>query len=164
MMLRLAFTVLTLSCLGGCKEAAPELPPHVLDERYTRDTLIVEADDGRRHELTIWLATTVEQQRNGLMNIYDLPSDAGMLFVYPQPGIRSIWMKNTYIPLDLVYARADGSVSSIVHDAKPLTLASRGSSEPVKYVLELNAGAARRLNIGTDSQLIWSPPAILDGQ
>ena len=64
-----------------------------------------------------------------------------------------MWMKNTYIPLDLVFARADGTVSSVIHDTQPLSLESQKSIEPVNYVLELNAGAARRLNIGRKSRL-----------
>ena len=67
-----------------------------------------------------------------------------------------MWMKNTYIPLDMVFARADGTVSSVVSDTVPQTLHSHSSTEPVRFVLELNAGTARRLGIGARSRLIWS--------
>jgi uncharacterized membrane protein (UPF0127 family) len=66
-----------------------------------------------------------------------------------------MWMKNTYISLDLVFARKDGSVSSVIHAAQALSLTSRPSIEAVNYVLELNAGVARRLNIGNKSRIEW---------
>ena len=90
------------------------------------------------------------------MFVRKLPLTTGMLFVYDGNEQRSIWMKNTYISLDIVYARADGSVSSVIHDTEPLSLRSLVSVEPVQYVLELNAGVARRFKIGTGSRLIWN--------
>jgi len=65
-----------------------------------------------------------------------------------------MWMKNTYIPLDMVFMRSNGSVSSVIHRAEPHTLLSRASIEPVRYVLELNAGTARRMGIGSRSRII----------
>ena len=56
---------------------------------------------------------------------------------------------------DAVFARADGTVSSVIHDTRPLSLTSQSSVEPVNYVLELNAGTARRLNIGRKSRITW---------
>jgi uncharacterized membrane protein (UPF0127 family) len=79
----------------------------------------------------------------------------GMLFVYPDARIISMWMKNTYISLDMVFARADGSVATVVHDTEPLSLRTVASSEPVSFVLELNAGTAARLWIDVDSRLFW---------
>ena len=57
--------------------------------------------------------------------------------------------------LDLIFIRADGTVSSIIYNATPLTLASRSSTEPVKFVLELKGGSSIRFNIGTDSHIVW---------
>ena len=128
-----------------------------LDDAFDRGTLIIESDDGVRHEFDIYLAMDFDQQRRGLMFVRKLPADTGMLFVYEDSDMHSMWMKNTYIPLDLVFARADGAVSSIIHDTQPLSLTSQGSIEPVRYVLELNAGTARRLNIGRKSRITWEP-------
>jgi hypothetical protein len=66
-----------------------------------------------------------------------------------------MWMKNTFIPLDMIFARSDGTVSSIISNTTPRTLKSNRSTEPVRYVLELNAGIARRMGIGQASRLIW---------
>ena len=124
-----------------------------LENDFLSRSLSIESDDGEIHEFTVYLATEFEQQRRGLMFVRDMPDDVGMLFIYEDSEIHSMWMKNTYISLDLVFARADGSVSSVIRDTQPLSLESRASIEPVSYVLELNAGITRRLNIGRKSRL-----------
>ena len=77
-----------------------------------------------------------------------------MLFIYDQDDVRSMWMKNTFIPLDMAFVRGDGSISSIIPDTVPLTLKSQASREPVRFVLELNAGTARQLGISPNSRLL----------
>ncbi len=126
-----------------------------LDRVFDRGTLLIESDDGLSHEFDIYLALNFDQQRRGLMFVRKMPENTGMLFVYEDSDMHSMWMKNTYIPLDMVFARADGSVSSVIHDTQPLSLTSQGSIEPVNYVLELNAGTARRLKIGRKSRISW---------
>jgi len=153
--------IVTAALLGfaSCKAPAQSVSTGVasLDGDFERSPLIIESDDGLRHEFEIYLATTYERQRQGLMFVRKLPQNMGMLFVYEESKLRSMWMKNTYLSLDLIFARSDGTVSSIIHDAPPLTLDSRSSVEPVTFVLELNAGTARRLNIGRKSRIIWEP-------
>jgi len=127
-----------------------------LGEIFETDKLVVVNDDGIRHEFDVYLAQDFEQHRRGLMFVRKLPVTTGMLFIYEGNEQRSMWMKNTYISLDIVYARADGSVSSVIHNTEPLSLRSLASVEPVQYVLELNAGVARRFKIGTGSRLIWN--------
>lgn len=124
-----------------------------LDEAFERGTLTITADDGKQHIFDVYLATTRDQQQRGLMFVRKLPASTGMLFIYEDADIHSMWMKNTYISLDMVFARADGSVSSVIHDTQPLSLTPQGSLEPVNYVLELNAGITRRLNIGQNSHI-----------
>lgn len=146
-----------LIILAACKAPTETQPTSVrsLDGDFERATLIVDADNGVQHELRIYLALEFDQQRRGLMFVRNMPKDTGMLFVYEDSNIRSMWMKNTYIPLDLVFVRTDGTVASILHDTQPLSLTPLASIEPVTYVLELNAGTARRLNIGQKSRIIW---------
>jgi len=126
-----------------------------LDGKFEFATLKVVNDAGDRLAFDVYLAESFDQQRRGLMFVRNMPETTGMLFIYPDDEVRSIWMKNTYIPLDIVFARSDGRVSSIDRNASPLTLTSRPSNEPVRFVLELNAGTTRRLGIGTRSQLLW---------
>lgn len=153
-------TAIALLCLGlaACSPQpavkAGTMPE--LDGKFEFATLELINDAGDRLEFDVYLAESFDQQRRGLMFVRDMPETTGMLFIYGDDAIRSIWMKNTYIPLDIVFARSDGRVSSIDRNAVPLTLTSRPSNEPVRFVLELNAGTTRRLGIGTNSQLLWS--------
>ena len=94
-----------------------------LDDKFERDTLIIESDDGTRHRLDIYLAVDFEQHRRGLMFVRSMPANTGMLFVYAEPDVHSMWMKNTYMSLDLVFARR--AVPALSSSTK-LT----GSSEP----------------------------------
>jgi uncharacterized membrane protein (UPF0127 family) len=153
------FASSVLLCFASCSAPAETTEGNVpsLESDFDRGTLTVETDDGLHHELDVYLATTFEQQRRGLMFVRKMPETTGMLFVYEETDYHSMWMKNTYISLDLVFARGDGTVSSVIHDAQPLSLTSRASIEPVNYVLELNAGTARRLHIGNKSRIIWEP-------
>jgi uncharacterized membrane protein (UPF0127 family) len=76
-----------------------------------------------------------------------LGADQGMIFPYDPPQNVSFWMKNTLIPLDILFIRADGTVSTIAANAKPLSLRSIKSAEPVQAVLEINGGRAAALQI-----------------
>ena len=126
-----------------------------LDDAFDVGRLEIVNDAGETIGFDIYLARNGEQQRRGLMFVRNLPATTGMLFIYQGEEMRSMWMKNTYIPLDMGFARADGSVSSVLHDVEPLTLTARASREPVRYVLELNAGTARRFGIGNRSRIVW---------
>lgn len=146
---------------AGCSPQSEPKTPKVqtLDEFFEQDELQIVAIDGTRQVFTVYLATTFEQQRRGLMFVRQLPERTGMLFVYDDESLHSMWMKNTFIPLDIVFARRDGTVSSVIKNAEPLSLKSLAAIEPVTFVLELNAGVARRYDIGPGSRLIWSPEA-----
>ena len=149
---------MALLCFAACKAPAQSVSAGVpsLDDNFERDTIIIESDDGLRHEFDVYLAIVFEQQRQGLMFVRKMPQNMGMLFVYEETEPHSMWMKNTYMSLDMVFSRADGTVSSVIHNTQPLSLDSQSSIEPVNFVLELNAGTARRLNIGRKSRIIWA--------
>ena len=135
------------------------LPAHAqepLGESFQTDVLVIVARDAC-YRFDIFLAVSPQQQQRGLMFVRELPEWTGMLFVYGGERYRSMWMKNTYISLDMVFARRDGSVTNIVEDTVPLSEESVTSSEPATFVLELNAGTARRLSIDEDSRLVWEP-------
>ena len=154
-----ALFLATALLLAGCTpQAASESgqpgPVPELDGHFGFGELTVVSDDGASHEFRVYLATEHEQQRRGLMFVRNLPPDVGMLFIYDGDAIRSMWMKNTYISLDMVFARADGTVINVVSDTVPQTLESQVSAEPARFVLELNAGTARKLGIDKRSRLI----------
>ena len=150
--MRLARALLLALCALPLPAAAQES----LDEFFGTDVLIIVARNAC-YRFDIYLALDGQQQRRGLMFVRKMPARTGMLFVYADEDYHSMWMKNTYIPLDMVFARRDGTVANVVSDTVPLSEKSVGSSEPVSFVLELNAGTARRLSIDADSRLIWEP-------
>lgn len=127
-----------------------------LDKSFEKDVLVIVARDAC-YRFDIYLALDERQQRRGLMFVREMPARTGMLFVYRDENYLSMWMKNTFISLDMVFARRDGSISNIESDTVPLSEKSVVSIEPVNFVLELNAGTARDLSIDENSRLIWEP-------
>ena len=100
------------------------------------------------------LAETEAQRRYGLMFTPYLPKQQGMLFVFETDAPRQFWMKNTQIPLDMLFFASDGRLVNIVHSAVPFSLTARNSVGPARYVLELNGGIARKIGIQSDAQLV----------
>ncbi len=145
----LGLLLLLASAAAGAQES--------LDARFERDVLIVVANEFACLRFDIYLATTIEQQRRGLMFVRSLPERTGMLFVYDDERVRSMWMKNTYLPLDIAFARADGTVINVALDTEPQSLRSILSAGPARYVLEVNAGVTEMLTIGAGSRLLWGP-------
>ncbi|MBM4196295.1 MAG: DUF192 domain-containing protein [Gammaproteobacteria bacterium] len=94
--------------------------------------------------LDVWLAVTPEQRAQGLMYVRELGAYESMLFTTPQPAVLSMWMKNTYIPLDMIFIGTNSRVSSIAADRVPLSEESVKSTEPVVAILEVNGGYAAR--------------------
>jgi len=125
-----------------------------LDEAFSKDVLIIEASAHACHRFDVYLALNSSQRARGLMHVRSLPPATGMLFVYERDDYLSMWMKNTFIPLDMIFARADGSISSVVRNTEPMSLRSIASTEPVNFVLELNAGITERLFIDENSRLV----------
>jgi len=149
--------VLAVLTLGACgpQPATQQGTMPELDGAFEFAQLEIVNDAGGHLVLDVYLAKTDEQRRRGLMFVRNMPERTGMLFIYDKDEVHSMWMKNTYIPLDIVFLLSDGSVSSIIQDTVPLTLKSQASREPVRYVLELNAGTARQLGISRKSRLLW---------
>jgi uncharacterized membrane protein (UPF0127 family) len=96
---------------------------------------------------TVEVMRTDEERARGLMNRAYLPADRGMLFDFKQPQIASMWMKNTLIPLDMLFIRTDGTIANIAENTEPHSLRTISAIEPVLGVLELNGGTAARLGI-----------------
>ena len=99
---------------------------------------------------TVELAETQEKQALGLMFRYQMPDDHGMLFLFPDESMRSFWMKNTRIPLDIFYFDGDLALVSVSENTPPCRsprCPAYPSAGPAKYVLELNAGQATELGV-----------------
>jgi uncharacterized membrane protein (UPF0127 family) len=110
---------------------------------------------GKQHRFTVEVARTAEEQATGLMNRQSLAPDRGMVFPFDQPRVASFWMKNTLIPLDLIFVRADGSIANIEANTVPLSLDPVLSIEPVAAVLEIAGGRAEELGIRPGDKVKW---------
>ncbi len=99
------------------------------------------------HVLDIEIASTPEKQALGLMYRTSLPDTKGMLFPHKEPRELTMWMRNTYIPLDMVFIRADGTVHRIEARTEPLSERIISSNGPVSAVLEIAGGNAERLGL-----------------
>ena len=106
------------------------------------------------HHFTVEVAATEQQQETGLMFRSTLAGDRGMIFPYDPPQEVAFWMKNTLIPLDIVYIRADGTIARIVH-AQAMDLTPLPSGEPIAVVLEIGAGRAAELGIKEGDKVSW---------
>ncbi|WP_147105800.1 DUF192 domain-containing protein [Tateyamaria sp. syn59] len=102
---------------------------------------------------TVELADTQRSRAIGLMNRPSMPSGEGMLFIYPRPRALSFWMRNTLIPLDMLFVDPTGTVIHIHHEAIPLDETPIFGGEGLTHVLEINGGLSRMLGIGEGAQL-----------
>ncbi len=148
LMVILASTVLLLAYT-----ADTEVP----GANYTAHFLVDGKDTGR---LRLELADDPEERRVGLMNRTSLPSDTGMIFVYSREEPRSFWMKNTRIPLDMIFVDGDRQVINVEHaEPEPGTpdyaLERYRSDGPAKYVIETNQGFADRHGIGNGTEVVF---------
>ena len=114
--------------------------------RFETSPLSVVTATGR-HDFTVELALTLQQRARGLMFRQRLAVDAGMLFDFGSPERVAMWMKNTLIPLDMIFIKSDGIIANIASGTTPLSLAPVPSNGPVRGVLEVRAGTAARLGI-----------------
>jgi uncharacterized protein len=113
---------------------------------FTRSSLVIDTQAGPQR-FTVELALSPEQQQQGLMFRKSMAADAGMLFDFGGPRPATFWMKNTIIPLDMLFIAADGRIADIHERAVPLSEATISSKVPVRAVLELNGGTVSRLGI-----------------
>ena len=99
------------------------------------------------YPFNIEVVDTPESRAKGLMFVQDLADDAGMLFDFKQEQNVSFWMQNTFIPLDMLFIRADGTVARIAERTEPLSTRTIPSGEPILSVLEINGGVSKQLGI-----------------
>ena len=117
--------------------------------------LTITTAEGRAHRFTVEVARTPEQQQQGMMHRQALAPDRGMIFPYDPPQPASFWMKNTLIPLDMIFIRADGTIARIEANAVPLSLDPVPAGEPVAAVLELAGGRSAELGIAPGAKVEW---------
>jgi len=133
MRILLVFLLLTLTGLSG----APALE---------LDKLEIDTASGP-HLFSVEIANIESTRETGLMNRRFMPADRGMLFEFPVEEPVAFWMKNTFIPLDMIFIRHDGTVAAVAANAEPLSEATIPSGAPVDAVLELNGGIAAGIGL-----------------
>lgn len=143
---RSAATALFLSALLIAASAFAEV-------QFTTDRMRVVTADNKIHELTVELALDADQREQGLMFRRSMAPDHGMLFDFGESRRVMMWMKNTHLALDMLFADKRGVVRTIHEDAVPFSEAIIDSREPVAFVLELNAGTVKRLGIKPGDRL-----------
>ncbi len=147
-----------------CIEGTCSKPPAVTGEHdadtprirfYPADSLPSEddADPSPVASFSIELALTSQQRSRGLMHRREMAQGWGMLFIYPDAQMRSFWMKNTLIPLDMIFIGSGGKIINIIASAEPMTRTPRKSKGPARYVLEINGGAAERNGLRPGHQM-----------
>ena len=139
-MRRLLMAVAALVFLTGCSPAEKAQP------RLPRIDITIDTPDSPA-KFTVEVAANEDQRRDGLMFRKEMGENQGMLFEYDKEQLVSFWMKNTILPLDMLFIKKDGTISTIAENTVPYSLDPVSSSEPVVAVLEINAGRARALGI-----------------
>lgn len=102
---------------------------------------------------TVTVADDNAERNKGLMDVAQMPTMTGMLFVYEDPQHATFWMKNTLIPLDMIFAGADGTILAIHENAIPMDETVIDGGQGVKFVLEVNGGMTKRLGVKTGDVL-----------
>jgi len=130
--------------LGGCQEARPG---QAVVEIHTSDRIVVYQAEA---------AGTRPQKSRGLMHREHMPRNHGMLFLYDPPRKTAMWMKNTHIPLDMLFINADGRIVKIEENTEPMSTRTIPSEGKVRAVLELNAGQVAEHGIKTGDRVEYS--------
>lgn len=102
---------------------------------------------------SVEVARSARARARGLMHREHLPTGQGMLFIYPYAHEPAFWMKNTLIPLDIIFLTSEGRVTHVHENAQPGDLTPVSGGEDVRYVLEINGGLSRRIGISAGSEL-----------
>ncbi|MBX3703306.1 MAG: DUF192 domain-containing protein [Steroidobacteraceae bacterium] len=141
----LVLTVALGLLAANVADAAGRRPPPLL-AGMPKAEVKVETSSGT-HRFQAWIAADPASRERGLMFVRKLPADHGMLFLLERPQFTAFWMKDTFLSLDIVFIRGDGTVSNVVHGAPPGSLQPIPSTAPVIAVLEVIAGTAERIGL-----------------
>jgi uncharacterized protein len=152
-----AAALLGASAAARAQSAAP------LDlATFPHTTLEVVHHDHRsehRYRFDVWIADTEQRAEQGLMFVRDLPHSKGMLFPLDPPRVETMWMKDTYIELDMLFVGPDGRVVKILERARPLSTRTLSSEQVVGAVVELKGGEAARLGLAIGDRVSWQNPS-----
>jgi len=139
--------------LAAVALAALHCASHSTDAGSPDARVVIETARGARHAVSVEIARTDPDRARGLMHRRELAPDAGMLFLFDETGAHPFWMKNTLIPLDMIFIAEDGRVAGVVARAVPGDLSPRSAGGPSRYVLEVNGGWAEAHGVATGDRV-----------
>ncbi|PDT29861.1 hypothetical protein CO660_10390 [Rhizobium sp. L9] len=122
--------------------------------RFEREPLLIQTAAGKMLHFTVEVAATGDQRARGLMFRKSMADDAGMIFDFGQTRRVAMWMENTILPLDMLFADDTGTIRHIKENAKPYSREIIDSMSPVKYVVELNAGIVGKFGIKPGDRIL----------
>ncbi|PHS08240.1 MAG: hypothetical protein COA88_07085 [Kordia sp.] len=134
------FFISVLTLLSCKKEKKQEVIPTEIGFKYEGNLQLLDSINTVIKKIKIEIADNDFERQTGLMYRKQMDNNKGMLFIFDKSEIKSFYMKNTYIPLDIIYIDANNTIINIVKNAEPLNETSLFSDAPAKYVLEINAG------------------------
>ncbi|HEV2865103.1 MAG TPA: DUF192 domain-containing protein [Allosphingosinicella sp.] len=156
---RIAIALLAALSLAGCRTEPAANVSQPLAARTAPSGLdlvpLSIVSGGRTHRFTVEVARTSDEQAQGLMFRERLGRDEGMLFPFPSPRPASFWMRNTLIPLDMIFIRNDGTIARIAANAVPRSEEPVSSGEPVIAVLEIKGGRSAELSLREGDRVSW---------
>ena len=158
----LAGVILVSATAAACREEPrmnADQPPAASKAepafRKHGELVIMSADNRVKVKIDIEIAETPDEVEIGLMNRSSMRPNQGMLFVFHDEDYRSFWMKNTILPLDMIFINADMDIVTIHADTTPFSEQSYPSTRPAQYVLEVNAGFAHDHGISVGDRVFW---------
>ena len=152
--IRIVAALLVCAVVAGCSGAPVADDALVTEDGKALLPLTIQTAQGER-KFRVEIARTKDEQAQGLMYRTELPADGGMLFPSEVAEPRTFWMKNTAIPLDIIFIRADGSIARIAEETVPQSLEPVPSLEPVIAVLEIAGGKSAALGISEGDRVLW---------
>jgi len=144
----------SLLALAGLFPALPLRAQTGPQPKLPEEKLVILTRDGKRHEFQVEMALEPQQQMIGLMLRERVGPQEGMLFDWGTPRESSMWMRNTVVPLDMLFIAADGRIHRIAERTVPYSLAPIDSRGPVRATLELAGGTAERLGIRVGDRVL----------
>jgi uncharacterized membrane protein (UPF0127 family) len=141
--------------LIGCNKTEPDVVRGSNEFRKDGTLDFLREDGSLIITIDIEIVADRQSQATGLMGRTSLPARGGMLFTYDAPADQSFWMKNTPLPLDIIFIGADSSVVNIVKRTTPLSTATIESTSPAQYVLEVRGGLTDRLKVDSSTRFRW---------
>ena len=157
------FVILALSSLAACASASGGKNPsgcnagaqQAISAADLEQVQLCVKSRGKTHSFIVEVAETSQQQAKGMMFRTELADDRGMLFPFTEVRMASFWMKNTVIPLDIIFIRSDGVIENIAENAEPYSTIPVESTAPVTAVLELRGGLAAEIGIAAGDKVTW---------